>query len=414
MRITYPYQTERLGAVRIYGVQHVFELDSDPRTTEGEASWGTTVRHVPSEAIHGIHRQMAVVVPCRDERIRLVEGVLAGIPHSCLLIFVSASSREPVDRFMMERDSVERFCRFTQRSAVIVHQRDPGLARAFEKAGMPELVAGDGALRYGKGEGMIVGMVLAALAGKRYVGFVDSDNYSPGSVNEYIKAYAADFHLAQSRFAMVRISWRAKPKIVDGSLFFNRWGRTSERTNRFLNLLIAYHTGFGTEAIVTGNAGEHALTLDLAFRLRFAGGFAVEPYEFLYLLEQFGGVDPLSDGPLRHPDVMHEGVQIFQVETCNPHFHEDKGAGHVEGMSAVAVNAIFHSPICPPRLQEDIRRSHADDGTEAEISPPPPAYPPLSAVDLDAFLPALAERAATFDQLVQPEGAAADLPIPPS
>ena len=34
VRLTFPYQTERLGAVRIYGVQHVFELDSDPAEPE--------------------------------------------------------------------------------------------------------------------------------------------------------------------------------------------------------------------------------------------------------------------------------------------------------------------------------------------------------------------------------------------
>ena len=79
----------------------------------------------------------------------------------------------------------------------------------------------------------MAGIVLASLAGKDYVGFVDADNYVPGSVNEYVKVCASDMHLAETRFAMVRICWKSKPKVVDGALFFSRWGRTSESTNRF-------------------------------------------------------------------------------------------------------------------------------------------------------------------------------------
>jgi hypothetical protein len=130
------------------------------------------------------------------------------------------------------------------------------------------------------------------------VGFIDADNYVPGAVHEYVKVFAAGLHLAPTPYAMVRISWQSKPKIEDGRLVFNRWGRTTHVTNRFLNLLLSTYNGFGTEVIRTGNAGEHAMTLELAKRLRFAGGFAVEPYEFLDLFEQFGGVDPSP-----HPEV---------------------------------------------------------------------------------------------------------------
>ena len=288
MRLTFPYQTDRLGAIRIYGVQHVFELDSDPAEPEGY--FGTTVSHVPTPAMLAVQRRMAVVIPCRNERLRILEGVLTGIPHAAQLIFVSNSDREPVDRFMMECDTIERFCRYSRRSAVIVHQRDPGLGKAFAAGGFPHLLDEDGLVRSGKGEGMIVGIVLALLAGKEYIGFVDSDNFVPGSVNEYVRVYASDFHLARTRFAMVRICWKSKPKVVDGALFFSRWGRTSETTNRLLNLLLAGYTGFGTDSIATGNAGEHALTMELALRLRLAGGFAIEPFQFIDLFERFGGV----------------------------------------------------------------------------------------------------------------------------
>ena len=353
MRLTFPYQTERLGAVRIYGVQHVFELDSDP--AEPETVFGTTVSHVPTEAIHAVLRRMAIVIPCRNERLKILEGVLAGIPHSSMLIFVSNSDREPVDRFMMEKDTIERFCRFARRAAIVVHQRDPGLAKAFEAAGFPHLLDESGLVRNGKGEGMMAGIVLASLAGKDYVGFVDADNYVPGSVNEYVKVYASDMHLAETRFAMVRICWKSKPKVVDGALFFSRWGRTSESTNRFLNILLASHTGFGTDAIATGNAGEHAMTMELALRLRLASGFAIEPFQLLDLFERFGGIDPEAGGPVEHPDLMREGVKVFQVETCNPHFHADRGEDHVSGMESTSLSALPLTRVIGPGACDDPR-----------------------------------------------------------
>lgn len=405
MRLTYPYQTERLGAVRIYGLQHVFELDSGaaPFDADSALSWGTTVAHVPTEVLSSVQRKMAVVVPCKNERLKLLEGVLAGIPHDCLVIVVSNSSRDPVDRFVMERESVERFCRFNQRSAVVIHQRDPGLAAAMAAAGMSELLDEQGRVRHGKGEGMLVGIALAHLAGKEYVGFVDADNYVPGSVTEYVRSYAADFHLTRTPYAMVRISWQSKPKVVDGSIFFNRWGRASETTNRFLNLLVAYLTGFGTEALRTGNAGEHALTMQLALRMRFATGYAVEPFELLELFERFGAVEMTGDRI--DAEVMRAGVEVYQVETRNPHFHEDKGDDHVDEMRFAALAALHHSPVCPPRLQEEIVEFLMREGVDpvAVLADPPRTYPPLGSLDWGTFATVLTQRAQTFSQLVYPD-----------
>ena len=154
----------------------------------------------------------------------------------------------------------------------------------FERRLRPLLVAligSDGLVRAGKGEAMLIGMAVAALTGRRYLGYIDADNYVPGAVHEYVKVYAAGLHLARNPYAMVRISWHSKPKLRDGRLFFSRRGRSSEITNAFLNRLVAEYSGFGTEVIATGNAGEHALSLELGLRMRLAGGFAVEPFEYV-------------------------------------------------------------------------------------------------------------------------------------
>lgn len=403
MRLTYPFQTERIGAVRIYGAQHVFELDCGhmPAEADSGAAWGTTVARVVCRDLRSVHERMAIVVPCKDERLKVLEGVLRGIPHDCLVVFVSNSAREPVDRFAMEKDSVERFCRFNQRSALVVHQRDPGLARTFEKAGMPAIVDVDGGVRTGKGEGMLVGTALAHLAGKDFVGYVDADNYVPGSVREYIDAYAADLFLAHTRFAMVRISWHSKPKPVDGTIFFNRWGRTSESTNRFLNLLMTHLTGFGTEAIRTGNAGEHAMTMDLAQRIRFASGFAVEPYQLLEILERYGGIE-LPDGSDVDAEVMHEGVEIYQVVTLNPHFHEDKGDEHIDEMTRTALSTIFHSPVTPQPVKEAILDHLSTEPGDDAFLEPVITYPPLSSLDWDAFREVVARDAASLQEFDSP------------
>ena len=186
------------------------------------------------------------------------------------------------------------------------------------------------------------------MTGRNYIGYIDADNFV-GAVHEYCKAYAAALHLADSPYAMVRISWNSKPKLRDGRLFFNRRGRTSEVTNQFLNQLIAEYSGFGTEVVTTGNAGEHAFSLDLGLKLRLAGGFAVEPFHFLDMFEQFGG---LMESP--HPEVLERSVSVTQIETRNPHFHDDKGGEHVQEMRMQALNVLYHSPVCPQSVRADI------------------------------------------------------------
>src|SRR5690606_14277649 len=126
------------------------------------------------------------------------------------------STRDTIDRFHLEQEAITNFCRFTQKQLVVVHQKDPGIAAAFAAAGYTDILGDDELVRSGKAEGMIMGTLLAKLLGRKYVGFVDSDNYFPGAVNEYVKEYAAGFHLTRdSDFSFVRISWHSKPKVVE-------------------------------------------------------------------------------------------------------------------------------------------------------------------------------------------------------
>ncbi|GAB5562543.1 MAG: mannosyl-3-phosphoglycerate synthase [Synoicihabitans sp.] len=383
MRIEHARESERLGAVRIYGLQKVYELDAGPGTSPDD-SQDDVVRAVPTEALHDIESQMAIVVPVRNERLKLIEGVLVGIPHNCLVIVVTNSQREPIDKFYLEKEAVTNFARFTRKQIVVVHQKDPHIAAAFAEAGYTDILGTDELVRNGKAEGMIMGSLLAKMMGRKYVGFVDSDNYFPGAVNEYVKEYAAGFYFNNSDYSMVRISWHSKPKVVENSLYFAKWGRSSRQTNQILNRLVGHHTGFETEIVKTGNAGEHALTVDLAMALDYATGYAVETFHYVHLLEKYGGILEHGDDT----DDMHRLVQICQIESRNPHLHEVKGDEHVDDMIAASLSTIYHSKLCPESLRQEIeeelyRRSYLKEG---ETLAPMRIYKSLDRMDYDIFV----------------------------
>lgn len=381
MKIEIPREIDRFGAIRFYGLQKVFELDSGLKE-DNPLNQIATIKQIPYEAFYEIQKEMAIIVPIRNERIRLIEGVLCGIPQKCLIIMVSNSPRGPIDRFKIEQEALENFCTFVNKKAIIAHQKDPHLAKAFEKAHYTNILNKNGEVRDGKAEGMIIGTILAWLAEKKYVGFVDADNYFPGAVEEYIREYAAGFSMSNSPYSMVRIAWQSKPKIVEKKLFFRKWGRTSENTNRLLNKMLSHYYGFESELIRTGNAGEHAMTIELAKLLDYSAGFSVEPYHIINLVEKFGGI---KESPF--PEVMKKGVEVFQIESRNPHLHEAGETEHIDEMSYAAMQVIYHSSICPDKFKREIyndmvRRKFLSKNNKL---PHPVKFPALSTIDKKSF-----------------------------
>lgn len=352
MRLELPARAERFGANLFYHIQKIYELDGGYEFDSEFASPFHVIQQITRERLYEIERDMAIVVPVKNERLRLLESALCGIPHDCLPIIVSNSQREPADRFRMEQGMVDTFCRYAKKRYVIAHQRSPELAQIFRDGGYPQLLDEEGLVHAGKAEGMIAGITLAHLLGKKYVGFIDSDNYFPGAVFEYARLFAAGLSQSKSPYSMVRIQWHSKPKIVDSGLFFAKWGRVSRITNQYLNQLLSHYTGYETEALRTGNAGEHALSIPLALLLDYSAGFSVETYHFVSLLEKFGGVMPSP-----YPEVMKTGAEIFQMESRNPHFHEAaKGDKHIKEMIEYSLAVLYHSPMCPDVLKKDILR----------------------------------------------------------
>jgi mannosyl-3-phosphoglycerate synthase len=348
MKLDFPRYTERLGAVSIHTVQRIYELDSGK--SKGFLSSHQTIKKFDYDEISNILHDLAIVIPMKNEKLKLLEGVLSGIPNECLVIIVSNSARSPVDRFAMEAEAIRQLGRFMDKKVLILHQQDSGLAEVMKKVGYTSILGDDGRIRSGKAEGMVLGLMIAKMYNKDYVGFIDSDNYVPGAVNEYVKIFAAGFGMSNTPYCNVRVSWVFKPKVRNNSLQFSKWGRVSEITNRNLNALLASITGFETEVIKTGNAGEHALSMPLAECLHYSTGYSIECKEFIDIFEKFGGIVPSA-----YPHVMDKGVEIFQIETRNPHFHEDKGAAHLNEMLEASLSVIESSSICPDELKSSIQ-----------------------------------------------------------
>jgi len=350
MRLEIPTNAERFGANLFYQVQKIYELDGGYGVDSEFDNPFHVIQQISYERLHEIEKDMAIVIPVKDERLRLLEGVLCGIPHACLPIVLSNSKSEPIDRFRMEQNMVDTFCRHAKKKYLIAHQRSPELARIFKDGGYLHLLDDDGLVRHGKAEGMLAGIVLAKLAGKKYVGFIDSDNYFPGAVFEYVRIFSAGLSQGKSPYSMVRIQWHSKTKIVDAELFFTKWGRVSRITNQYLNQFLSHFTGYETELLRTGNAGEHALSMPLALALDYSTGFSVETYQFVSLMEKFGGVLPSP-----FPEIMKRGVEVFQIESRNPHLHEvAKGDEHIKEMVEYSLSVLWHSGICPATLKKDI------------------------------------------------------------
>ncbi|KAF1843207.1 glycosyltransferase family 55 protein [Cucurbitaria berberidis CBS 394.84] len=432
MRLNINSGSTRVGDVEIHEVFRVTELDAGHRVeanTLGGIAFDSTVSHgnIPfsQESLHAIEAQLAIIIPCMDEDQSILDGVLHGIPHECLIIIVSNSNSS---NFKAECTLLTDFCHNAKRPGIIVHQGDEGLAYAFHSAGLPELVVETSLpqgkqknalyIRNGKGEAMMIGAAIAKLAAKQFVGFIDADNYVAGSVHEYCKVYAAGLHyalhctehnqttsskditqLAAESNSMVRIKWNSKPKVKDGQLVFEKSGRCSRVVNgwmnRFLNAIVDDTTQ--NAVIQTGNAGEHAMSLNLAMELRFATGYAVEPFQLVNAWEQFGGQTSTykqKDHTMVSKAPLLRKVQILQIETRNPHFHDvSKGNDHIEGMQVQGLSTIYHSSLTPPKLKDELRVYMKENFPTVVGANGEPerarVYPPLGTMDFGIFRTAM-------------------------
>ncbi|WP_456328399.1 mannosyl-3-phosphoglycerate synthase [Archaeoglobus sp.] len=385
MLIELPKHSEVFGSVKIHELQKVLKLESGKVVAP-------LIRGFSRDELREVFSRMAVIIPVKDERLHLLDGVLRSIPDDCTIIVVSNSRRVEQDLFKLECDLISNFYKISNQRIAIIHQKDPGLSLAFQEVGYDAILDKTGVVRDGKGEGMVVGLLLAKMFGCDYVGFVDADNYIPCSVNEYVSIYAGVLSLAETPYAMVRLHWRYKPKVMEDRLYFRKWGRVSEITNKYLNMLLSMKTGFETLIMKTGNAGEHAMTMKLAEIMEFSTGYSIEPYQIIYLLEEFW------EGETRFKDALSSGISIYQVETINPHVHEEKGEEHIKDMLLASLSVIYHSELAKDDLKEKIFEELKNNEvvkSKREIKKCI-KMPPICDIDLKKFAEVFERYAETF------------------
>lgn len=385
MLLELPKHTEIFGCIKVHDVQKVLKMESDEVESE-------LLRGFSKDELDEILHNLTVVIPIKDERMHLIDGVLRGVPKGCRIVIVSNSQRGEKDIFKMERDLVSNFYRVTKHPVSIIHQKDPGLGVAFKEVGYTCILDESGFVRNGKAEGMIVGLLLAKRFGNDYVCFVDADNYIPCSVNEYVKLYCAGFLLSNTPYSMVRLHWKYKPKVIEDRLYFRKWGRVSEITNKYLNMMLAIQTGFETSIIKTGNAGEHGMTMKLAEIMAFSTGYSIEPYQLVYLFEEFW------KGETKFKEAVASGIEVFQIETLNPHIHEEKGEEHIKEMLLQSLATIYHSKLSNEKLREEIFDELKRNGVVRRKSDIKKniTMPPIASIDMKEFNKLLDEYSETF------------------
>lgn len=384
------------------------------------------------EALDKTLSETVIIVPCKNEDVEVIRNVVSAIPASCLVILVSNCGRDGGDDgYLRQIEMLQAFGGYN-RQILAIHQKDATAAAAFKASGMPDLLDPSGeTIRNGKGEGMLLGIALAAAfsPGRRYVGFIDADNYHGGSVNEYCRAFAAGFAMSPSAEpgdCMVRLRWSSKPKLRNGRLEFVPEGRCSRIVNSWLNRLLAAvpskqrrrstrsgpapDDGDGA-LVTTGNAGEHAMTMGLALKLRMAAGYAIEPFHFVDMLERGGhSTARKSNGIIRETTTkpLQKPVRVLQVRTLSPHLHRPSDTEHIRQMWSSGLGAIYHN-IGPndtgsgsgsedgavARFLRDMRSFAAkhgglDRGT-GEL-PRPRIYPALENLDVGKFREVMMEE----------------------
>ncbi|KAH6621707.1 mannosyl-3-phosphoglycerate synthase [Boeremia exigua] len=434
MRLNFTDNMSQVGNIEVDAVSKVIALDSGLIAGPNQYDTlkdGTLTAAFSQSSLEAVEKQLAIIVPCMNEEHSILEGVLHGIPHHCLIILVSNSSAE---NFKAECAMLNDFCTDTYRQGIAVHQQDSGLASAFAKAGMPHITTAKAdtdlqnstgiRIRNGKGEAMMIGTALAKLAKKSFVGFIDADNFVPGAVHEYCKVFAAGLSHAlqhtssasvpkQELLAMVRLKWKSKPKIVDGKLVAQESGRCSRVVNSWMNHLLASITGDhdNIDLIKTANAGEHAMSIELALQLQFANGYAVEPFQLVDAWERSGVLPPTPPGsppPFSDADwkrdeftLLEKKVRILQIETLNPHIHDfGKGEEHILKMQAQGLSTIYHSKLMPQGLKNKLADFMSDElmAVVGEAGVPQKAcvYPSMERMDFEVLGKTITERAETI------------------
>ena len=140
------------------------------------------------------------------------------------------------------------------------------------------------------------------------------------------------------------------------------------------------------------------MSIKLAELLPYASGYAVEPQELVSIFEQFGGSLPSSP-----TEVVKHGLDLFQIETRNPHLHEDKGAEHLSGMLLAGLSTIYYSELCDEETKQLILAQLASQkALKRRKEPPKPRVSrALSEIYISEFIKLMEPHLETYSALYE-------------
>jgi mannosyl-3-phosphoglycerate synthase len=134
--------------------------------------------------------------------------------------------------------------------------------------------------------------------------------------------------------------------------------------------------------------------MPLAECLHYSTGYSIECNEFIDIFEKFGGILPSA-----YPKVMDKGVEIFQIETRNPHFHEDKGVAHLNEMVQASLEVIERSAICPDELRKSIEQQLGREEKGSKRSQKKfHIMDPINTIDIESFEKGVREKSDTLQK----------------
>jgi mannosyl-3-phosphoglycerate synthase len=317
----------------------------------------------------------AFIVSHKSESIETLQGVLWYLPATSPILIVTNCLQEEIEH--LRHRLKEQMT--SHKKLYLVHQKDHRIAHLFRAYGVQHILDTDGRVRDGKGEGMYIGTLCAALLGyPRWVIYYDADNIVPCSLLEYTLAMGKLFLSARSPDLLwkredmlhnIRICWASKPQVSNGKLEFQFLGRCTSVISPLFSTLLEEWFGIPNYPVVSSNAGEQGMTIKTAKTLRFSSHYSIETFQLLdFLSTAASGRQPCKS-------------IVQQYQSKSPHFHTKRDDEHIRRMIAQSLGSFFafHDYI-PRYTQERLRR--ICDEMQLEICSPL-IYPSLESLDIE-------------------------------
>jgi mannosyl-3-phosphoglycerate synthase len=279
----------------------------------------------------------AFVISHKSESAETLQGVLWYLPIDSPVIVVTNS---PLAEMEHLKASLKENLVY-HRKVYVVHQKDETVARFFADSGVHHILGNDNRVIDGKGEGMYIGTLFAALLGyPQWIIFYDADNLVPCALLEYTLAMGRLFTASSTNSFFpesspvdlhnVRICWASKPEVRRGKLLYTPIGRCTAVVSPLLSSLLEGWFGMADYPINSSNAGEQGLSMATAKKLRFSSSYSIETFQFLELFSRAAGINGLS-----------QNTVLQQYQSKSPHFHTKRNDEHVRKMIAQSLGCFF-------------------------------------------------------------------------